>query len=87
MTTKLPRLSAEHAWLLNQYVMCNIKQPGFEEKYEHAEKLNREFIQQYWETGDIEIYLAITMRSLEDIERAERICNFFEDKNFDRAPK
>jgi hypothetical protein len=82
MKTKLPRLTTEQAWILNQKVMCNIQQPGFEQVYEEAKRLNQEFIQQYWKLDSIDIYLAITMRSLADIERAERICSFFEQKGF-----
>ncbi|MBR9691913.1 hypothetical protein GOV06_03940 [Candidatus Woesearchaeota archaeon] len=75
---KLPRLTPEQAWVLNQYVMCG--ETHDKELLGKAQKLNEEFIDQYWKTTSVDLYLALSMRSLEDIQGAESICNRLEDE-------
>ena len=81
MTIKLPRLTPEQAWVLNQHVMCDIEH-GTPEQIEEAKRLNDQFIHLYWEVESIDLYLAISMRTLEDIQRAERVCDFFEGNGY-----
>ena len=78
---KLPRLTPEQAWILNQHVMCG-KSQGTPEQIAEAKRLNQEFIQQYREIDSIDLYLALSMRSLEDIQGAEIICNALEEKGY-----
>lgn len=79
---KLQRLTPVEAWVLNQYVMCGKKVEDFPEYYEAAKAKLETFIEQYKQLNEIDLYLATSMRTKEDVERAEKICNQFEEKGY-----